>query len=178
MIYAVGLRISLSIGGQKCEYLAQEATMAFAKTMLSLLGFLRFIPSSRYHAKEIHVVTDLSSASVMARQTMEDAISFLYLSEPGLTNKQKEFRELIWRYCGASEELESAILVEVLNADRSPVAAERDRCRQRLLSPEFEEMLKAIKSDRRGRIRPRSKVTQMGRAGGYAKMDSNFGQAL
>src|ERR1700720_1638577 len=87
MIYAVGLRLSNAVAAQKCDYLTQEGTMAFAKTMLSVVAFLRFIPSSRYHAKAVHELMDLSSASVMARQAMEDAVSFLYLSEPGLSDQ-------------------------------------------------------------------------------------------
>ena len=32
--------------------------MAFAKTMMSVQGFLRFIPSSRFHAKEVEYAID------------------------------------------------------------------------------------------------------------------------
>lgn len=98
--------------------------MAFAKTMMSVLGLLRFIRSSRYHAREIDVVTDLSSTSVLARQVMEDVLSFLHLSEPGLTQEQKEFRALVWRYGGATEALESATFADVSNPDLSPVGVE------------------------------------------------------
>src|ERR1700738_1688908 len=108
MLYALGRRLSVAIGNQPCEYLIQEASMAFAKTMMSLLGFLRFIPSSRFHAKEGESVIDLSSTSVMARQVMEDAISFFYLSEPGITQKQKKLREAAWYFRGAREATESA----------------------------------------------------------------------
>lgn len=44
MLYVVGRRLSDSIARQPCEYLIQEASMAFVKAMMSLLGFLRFIP--------------------------------------------------------------------------------------------------------------------------------------
>jgi hypothetical protein len=97
MLYALARRLSLAVQNQTCEYLIQEAAMAFTKTMLSLLGFLRFLPSSRFYAKEGEFVIDISSASVMARQVMEDTISLFYLSERGLTRKQKEFREAVWR---------------------------------------------------------------------------------
>jgi hypothetical protein len=97
MLYALARRLSLAVQNQMCEYLIQEAAMAFTKTMLSLLGFLRFLPSSRFYAKEGEFVIDISSASVMARQVMEDTISLFYLSERGLTRKQKEFREAVWR---------------------------------------------------------------------------------
>ena len=39
--------------------------MAFAKTMMSVFGFLRFIPASRFFANAGETATDLSSASVM-----------------------------------------------------------------------------------------------------------------
>jgi hypothetical protein len=153
MIYAVGLRLSNAVAAQKCDYLTQEATMAFAKTMMSVVAFLRFIPSSKYHAKAMHELMDLSSASVMARQAMEDAVSFLYLSKSGLSDQQKEFRKVVWIYCGASEELESAKLIAVSKTDQSPVAAERDRCKKRLEGEEFEAQFAPMKRDRRGRIR-------------------------
>jgi len=69
--------------------------MAFAKALMSLLGFLRFIPSSWFFAKEGESIIDLSSASVMARQVLEDVLMFLYLSEPNLPTEQKEFRALV-----------------------------------------------------------------------------------
>jgi hypothetical protein len=74
------------IAKQPCEYLVQEASMAFVKTMMSVFGFPRFIPASRFFANAGETVTDLSSASVMGRQVLEDTISFFYLSEPNLTS--------------------------------------------------------------------------------------------
>ena len=76
-----GRRISDSVAKEPCEFLIQEASMAFVKMMMSVQAFLRFIPSSRFHAKEVEFAIDLSSASVMARQVLEDAISFFCLSE-------------------------------------------------------------------------------------------------
>src|SRR5271170_5925370 len=95
LTYTLGARISGAVGGQPCEYLIREATMAFAKLMMSVQAFLRFIPSSQFHAQEIELAIDLSSASIMARQVMEDAIAFLYLSEPNLTKEEKMFRTLV-----------------------------------------------------------------------------------
>jgi hypothetical protein len=59
MLYSVGRRLSDSIRDQQCTFLVQEATMAFVKTMMSLLGFLRFIPPSRFFAREVETLTDL-----------------------------------------------------------------------------------------------------------------------
>jgi hypothetical protein len=151
MLYALGRRLSIAIGNQPCEYLIQEASMAFAKTMMSLLGFLRFIPSSRFHAKEGESVIDLSSASVMARQVMEDAVSFYYLSEGNLTQEEKQFREDVWRFHGATESIESARFANVSNPARVPAAeAALERRREALQN---HPMLAAMESDRRGRIR-------------------------
>jgi len=61
---------------------------------MSLLGFLRFIPSSRFFASEGECIVNLSSASVMGRQVLEDTLAFLYLSEPNLTGEQKHFVSL------------------------------------------------------------------------------------
>src|SRR5258708_40294262 len=90
--YALGNRLSEAAEKQPCEFLIQEASMAFAKALMSLLGFLRFIPSSRFFAKEGESIIDLSSASVLACQVLEDVLMFLYLSEPNLPTEQKEFR--------------------------------------------------------------------------------------
>ena len=121
--------------------------------MMSVQAFLRFIPSSRFLAKEVEFAIDLSSASVIARQVMEDAISFFYLSEPGLTKEEKRFRELVWRFHGATEAIDSAAFIGVANPELSPTAAERDRFGKQLNDPPFEEMLEAIEGGRRGRIR-------------------------
>lgn len=153
LLYALARRLSDAIAKQVCPYLIQEASMAFVKTMMSLQGFLRFIPASRYHAKEGDFAIDLSSASVMARQVIEDIISFFYLSEPGLTKDQKDFRELVWRYHGATEEIEAAGFAGISNAGLSPRGVECERFRRRFEDEPFNAMLIAIKRDRRGRIR-------------------------
>jgi hypothetical protein len=66
-LYALGSRLSQAIEKQSCEYLIQEASMAFTKSLMSVLGFLRFIPSSKFFAKQGECIVDLSSASVMGR---------------------------------------------------------------------------------------------------------------
>ena len=153
LIYTIGRRISDANSGQRCEYLIQEATMAFVKTMMSLQAFLRFIPSSRFHAKDGDYAIDLSSASVMARQVLEDAISFFYLSESNLTKEQKVFRELVWRLHGATEMIDSASFANADNSESSPAAAGRDCLKQRLDKPPFNAMLEGIERNRRADIR-------------------------
>jgi hypothetical protein len=127
--------------------------MAFAKAMMSLLGFLRFIPSSEFFAKEKVVIVDLSSASVMARQVLEDVLSFLYLSEPNLSKEQKEFREFVWRYHGLGESIESAELLETAkwsNPDLPATRGLRAKMRAQLVQ---NPLLAAIEKNLRGRIR-------------------------
>jgi hypothetical protein len=124
--------------------------MAFVKTLMSVLGFLRFIPSSRYHAKEGEVVIDLSSASVTARQVIEDAFSFFYLSESNLTREEKQFREDVWRFHGATESIESVRFANVSNPDLAPAIDAEVKRRKELL--EKHPMLGAIEGGRRGRI--------------------------
>jgi hypothetical protein len=92
LLYGVGRKLSDAIARQPCEYLVQEASMAFVKTMMSVFGFLRFIPASRFSGNVGETVTDLSSASVIGRQVLEDTISFFYLSEPNLTPQEKCLR--------------------------------------------------------------------------------------
>jgi hypothetical protein len=153
LLYKLGRRLSDATANQNCEYLVQEASMAFVKMLMSLLGFLRFVPSSQYYAKVIEVVTDLSSASVMARQVMEEAISFFYLSEPGLTQKQKKFREAVWRFHGGTEAIESARFGNISHADLPNPDAHLDPFRKYFAEPEALEMLNSIDRGRRGRIR-------------------------
>jgi hypothetical protein len=130
LLYGVGRKLSDAIARQPCEYLIQEASMAFVKTMMSVFGFLRFIPASRFFANAGETVTDLSSASVMGRQVLEDTISFFYLSEPNLTPQEKCLRELVWEFHGKSEHIDSGRLAAVPNVERSPVWAECERLRQ------------------------------------------------
>jgi hypothetical protein len=124
--YSVGSRLSQTIEKQPCEYLIQEASMAFTKALMSLLGFLRFIPSSRFHAKEGESIIDLSSAAAMARQVIEDVLSFIYLTEPDLSKEQKAFREFVWRSHGLGESIKSAELLETLEWSNPDLPATRD----------------------------------------------------
>jgi len=152
-LYATGSRLSRAIESQSCEFLIQEASMAFTKALMSLLGFFRFIPSSHFHAKEGESVIDLSSGSVMARQVLEDVLSFLYLSEPNLAKGEKAFRELVWRYHGFGESVESAELMETANWSNPDLPATRElrvKMRDQLMQ---NPLLAAIDNSLRGRIR-------------------------
>src|SRR5258707_1304603 len=151
--YGLGSRLSQTIEKKPCEYLIQEASMAFTKALMSLLGFLRFVPSSQFHAKEGESLIDLSSAAVMARQVLEDVLSFLYLSEPNLPKEQKDFREFVWRYHGLGESIESAELLETLewsNPDLPATRELRKKMRTRLIE---NPLLAAIEQPLRGRVR-------------------------
>jgi hypothetical protein len=153
LTYTLGRRISDAIGGQPCEYLIQEATMAFVKLLMSVQAFLRFIPSSKFHAQEVEFAVDLSSASVMARQVMEDAIAFFYLSEPKLTKQEKTFRALVWTLHGATETLEALDYLLPDRADTQLTVDTQNRAKETLNGPLYAAMLDNIKGDRRGRIR-------------------------
>jgi hypothetical protein len=91
--------------------------MAFNKAMMSLLGFLRFVPSSRFYAKERKQMVDLSSACVLARQVLEDLLALFYLAQPNLCAEQKEFRIMVWKYHGFCEGVEASGLANSTNPD-------------------------------------------------------------
>ena len=155
VLLALGKKLSSALAGQDCkEFLLSEAATVFVKTMLSLQGFLRFIPSSQFHAKEGDIVIDLSSASLMARQTIEDAISFFYLSQPSLSKDQKKFREFVWRYHAATEAFTCAKYSAELNPSLPKALATdglddaRKEFEGRIGQPVFLAMLEAIKPDR------------------------------
>jgi len=152
LISTLGKRISETIGSKPCHYLIQEATMAFVKMMMSVQAFLRFIPSSRFHAREVEFAVDLSSASVMARQVMEDAIAFFYLSETSLTEEEKVFRSLVWQLHCAAETLESLDYIVPEKTDALLVAAQ-NQGRELLGKPPYIAMMESIERGRRGRIR-------------------------
>jgi hypothetical protein len=107
-----GLGLSKSHEGTPATFLEQQSSIVFAKCLMSLIGFLRFIPPSKYRAKEIVEVVDLSSASVMARQFIEDVVSFFYLSERGLSDAELRLRQNIWLLHGAAEAGEAAKLAD------------------------------------------------------------------
>jgi hypothetical protein len=56
----------------------------------------------------------------MARPVMEDALSFFYLSEPNLMHEEKQSREDVWRFHGATESIESVRFANVSNPDLAP----------------------------------------------------------
>lgn len=152
--YAIGKRLSMAAADQPCPFLIQEASLAFAKTMMSLMGFLRFIRSSQYFASQKESITDLSSASVMARQVLEDVVSFLYLSEQNLTQEEQAFREYVWRYHGYTESVESSKLAVPSNPDLPAAIADRDKAHEFLTNdPRLVARLATIERSRRGRIR-------------------------
>jgi len=153
LTYTLGRRISDAVGGQPCEYFIQEATMAFVKLLMSVQAFLRFIPSSKFHAQEVEFAVDLSSASVMARQVMEDAITFFYLSEPNLTTEEQVFRRLVWQLHGATETLEALEYLVPERTDTQLTIDALNRAKETLNEPLYAAMLNKIKGDRRGRIR-------------------------
>jgi hypothetical protein len=65
-------RFSDAVASKTRDYLTFQASMAFNKAMMSLVGFLRFVPSSRFYAKESQRLVDISSACVLARQLLEE----------------------------------------------------------------------------------------------------------
>jgi hypothetical protein len=52
MISRIGLPISDAVAQQRREFSHARGDDGFVKTMMSIVGFLRFIPSSKFYAKE------------------------------------------------------------------------------------------------------------------------------
>src|SRR5580692_6657197 len=65
LLLEYGVSLSQGHTGTPATYLEQQASIAFAKCLMSLIGFLRFVPPSKFWAKEVVEVVDLSSASVI-----------------------------------------------------------------------------------------------------------------
>jgi len=68
----------------------------------------------------------------MGRQVLEDTISFFYLCERNLSPEEKSFRELVWRFHGKSEHVDSAKLAEVANPELTPAGVECEELRQKV----------------------------------------------
>jgi hypothetical protein len=60
---------------------------------------------------------------------LEDVISFLYLSEPNLTQEEQDFREFVWRFHGYTESVESAKLASPSNPELVAAIADREKAR-------------------------------------------------
>jgi hypothetical protein len=108
----VGIALSERNDGAKATYLENQSSVVFAKCLMSLVGFLRFVPPSKYRAKEGLEVVDLSSATVMARQFIEDSVVFFYLSEKNLSDEELRLRQDIWLLHAIIEAGEAARLVD------------------------------------------------------------------
>jgi hypothetical protein len=147
--YSLGSRLSQAVERQACEYLIQEASMAFTKALMSLVGFLRFISFSQFFAREDEFITDLSSASVMARQVLEDTLTFLYLVEPNLTEEQQLFRKQVWQFHGYTEAIESA---EFANPEDPDLPAKRETLKKARAVLEKNPLLASVEKNLRGRI--------------------------
>jgi hypothetical protein len=148
-IYQIGKRLSIANQEQSCEFLIQEASTAFAKTLMSLLGFLRFIRDSRYWANKENIV-DLSSASVLARQVMEDAVIFFYLSESNLSLEEKQFRKNVWELHRDVESLEVARLGKLENEEgKKRKNVNISELKKQI---EIDPLLKKIENDNKGRV--------------------------
>lgn len=130
--------------------------MAFAKTLMSVDAYLRFVPSSSFSVREQEQLGDVSSPSIMARQVLEDVVSFIYLCEPNLTPEEEEFRRQVWLYHGATEYVESLEFHNQSHPDLAQWRIERDTLRQLV---ERSAVLQTIERSRRGRMRNGQEAT-------------------
>src|SRR6266849_1296711 len=73
-------------------------------------------------------------------------------------------RELIWRFTGATEAIESAAFADTSNPDLTPVGVERDHFGQQLEDAPFKAMLDSTEGGRRGRIRGGSRESRFARS--------------
>jgi hypothetical protein len=153
MLHALAARLSNATATIQSEPLIQEATLAFVKTIHSIKGFLLFISPSQFHAGAAGWSIDLSSASVMARQVIDDTLSFFYLSQPNLSAEEKEFRGLVWEFHGITEVIRTLEFVNGQHPGLNPIRHRRSELEARLQQEPFPTMMSAMESGRRGRIR-------------------------
>jgi hypothetical protein len=146
----IGSKFSFGLTVGAGGFMFEQAQAAFAKTVLSVEGFLRFIPPSQFYTKSSTNFIDICSACVLARQIGEDSLCFFYLSWPGLSPDEKRFREAVWRYQGISETIGA-----VETNDKEAVRLRLLLKEQGLLRRAVAEnpLLKSVESNRRTRIK-------------------------
>jgi hypothetical protein len=84
-------------------YLEQQGYALLKRLSAETHSFLRLIPGSKHFPKDAPDDWDFPSAAVLARQILEDSITFLYLVESGLLADQLDFRQMVWSYHSAKE---------------------------------------------------------------------------
>jgi hypothetical protein len=149
-LYRLGGQFSDAVANKRCAYLTFQASMAFNKSMMSLVGFLRFVPSSQFYAKESQRLVDISSACVLARQVLEDLLALFYLSQHSLSPEQEEFRVLVWKYHGFCEAVEASRLAVSTNPDLSQAKTLAEQMLQKI---EAHPLFVVQSSTAKGRIR-------------------------
>ncbi len=83
-----------------------EASIIYAKIVISYLSVLRFIPKSKYYGPigEFEV-WDLSSPASITRSIIEAYFCLFYISVEDVSNEEKEKRKLLWLYHEKNERL-------------------------------------------------------------------------
>jgi hypothetical protein len=130
-LLSYGSSISQENASKPAAFFDVQASTIFSKGLMSLVGFLRFIPPSHYYADKVIGLIDLSSASVLGRQLMHDATTFFYLTEASITDEELQLRVNVWNYHGVVEASAAAAL-----------AAEASEPQE--LSPEVKAVVRAL----------------------------------
>jgi len=102
------------------SYLEQQGYVLFEKLELEVNTLFQVIPGAEMVNENETEVWDISLASVLGRQVLEDCVTFLYLVEPNLLVEQTGFRELVWKYHSDKESVEIADLYGFLSAPDGP----------------------------------------------------------
>jgi hypothetical protein len=149
--FGVGQKLyNAAASSQPTEFLTQQAYLGFVKILMSLRAFLGFVSLDQNFAQKWNNVLDRSSPSVLARQVLEDILSFLYLCEPNVESKEKEFRATVWAYHGGREFVEACEFVSPSNSALPDLRSDRDQVAARVRS---DPLLSDIKGPLKGYVR-------------------------
>jgi hypothetical protein len=91
-------------------YLERQGYALLERLSAEVHSLLGLIPGSKRFPKDAPEACDFPSFAVLARQILEDSVTFLYLVESGLLADQLEFRQLVWEYHSATEKSKIASL--------------------------------------------------------------------
>ncbi|SRR5258706_3329653 len=85
----------------------KEASLIFAKQVMTCISLLRLIPASTYFSPaKGHLPWDLSSVATLTRNIIETYLTLFYLAVENVDQDERAFRELYWHFQEDSERYE------------------------------------------------------------------------
>lgn len=76
-----------------------EASIIFAKLVITSIAILRFIPESKYFSSVCGMkIWDITSIAFLTRNLIETYLALYYIAIDDVSVDEKELRKLFWKY--------------------------------------------------------------------------------